>query len=46
MLGEVIGVEAAPIIGLDQPQPLLILATEREISLIHMIEDAELHRRH
>ncbi|MEJ0071012.1 MAG: hypothetical protein WDO24_22320 [Pseudomonadota bacterium] len=36
--------KAGPVIGLDQPQPTLILRTERDRPLIHVVEDAELHR--
>ncbi len=43
VLGEVISVEAEPVVCLDQLQPLFELLLERHIALIHVIKDAELH---
>jgi len=41
VLGEVIGVKAAAVIGLDEAKPLFILARQRHGAAIHVIEDAE-----
>src|SRR5882672_1750875 len=43
MLGDVIGVEAEPVVGFDDLQPGLVVVTKREIVAVEMIEDAELH---
>ena len=45
MLGDVIGVEAEPIISLDDLQPRLVVVVQRQIVAVEMIEDAEFHPR-
>jgi hypothetical protein len=43
MLGGMIGVEAAAIVGLDDLQPLLIEHVERKVVAVEVVEDAEFH---
>ena len=43
MLGGVIGVEAAAIVGFDKPQPLLIERVEGTLVAIEVVENADLH---
>src|ERR1044071_7574290 len=43
MLGDVICIEAGALAGGDHLQPLGVIARERPVFLVQMIEDAELH---
>src|ERR1044071_4143101 len=43
MLGDVICIEAGALAGGDHLQPLGVIARERPVVLVQMIEDAELH---
>ena len=43
VLGQVIGVEAGAVIGLDQLEAVLVLFAERNSSAVHMVENTELH---
>ena len=44
MLGDVIGVEAGAVIGLDELQPRLVEIAQRLAAAVDMVEDAEFHR--
>jgi hypothetical protein len=44
MLGQVIGMEAGPVIGLDDLQPLLVVLCQRHVVAVEVIENAEFHR--
>ena len=44
MLGQMIGVKASPVIGLDQRQPLLHELRHRQRRIVQMIEDPDFHR--
>ena len=41
MLGDVIGVEAGPVEGFNDFQPLLVVVAERQAVAVEVIEDAE-----
>ena len=43
VLGEMIGVEARAIVGLGNPQAVLVVVRERAAVAVEMIEDAEFH---
>jgi hypothetical protein len=43
VLGSVIRIEAAAVIGLHDLQPLLVEFVERQVVAIEVVEDAELH---
>src|SRR5271165_3871904 len=43
MFGEVVGVDAGAIIGLDQAQPILVVLAERQARMVQVIEYAEFH---
>jgi len=43
VLGRVIGVEAAAIVGFDDLEPLLVEIVQREIIAVEVIENAEFH---
>jgi hypothetical protein len=43
VLGQMIGVEAVPVVGLGQPHAVLDLLAERHAAVVHVLEDAELH---
>ena len=43
VLGGVIRVEAAAIVGLDQLEPLLVEIAQRQVVAIEMVEHAEFH---
>src|SRR5690242_18803104 len=45
VLGQVIAVNAQPVVGLDQFQAALVVLTQRRGGAIEMVEDAELHVR-
>ena len=43
VLGDVIGVEARALVRLDNFEPLAVIARERTVILVQVIEDAEFH---
>src|SRR5205085_11377773 len=45
MLGQVIAVEAGPVIGLDQLQPVLEMPLQRRATVVEVIENPETHHR-
>ena len=44
VLGEMVGVEAGAVIGVDDRQPIGVEIGERAVAAVEIIEDAELHR--
>jgi hypothetical protein len=44
MLGGMIRIKAAAVVGLDDLQPLLVELMQGQIVAVQVIEDAELHR--
>jgi len=46
MLGQVIGVEAEPVVNLDDTQPLVIELAHRPAAAIEMIENPNFNLRH
>jgi hypothetical protein len=44
VLGEVIAVEAVPIIGFEKREPIGLELAERHTGVVHVVEDTELHR--
>ncbi len=45
VLGEVIAVEAGAVVCLDQSEPLLEMAGERQAAVVEVVEDPEAHGR-
>ena len=43
VLGQVIGVEAGAVVGLDQLEPRLVIVPQRLRPAVEMVEDAEVH---
>jgi hypothetical protein len=43
VLGHVVAVQAAAVVGLDQRQPIGVLRAEIVLRSVHVVEDAELH---
>jgi hypothetical protein len=43
VLGNVISVDSAPVVGLDDFQPILEVLLERDAAVVHVIEHAKFH---
>jgi len=43
VFGEMIGIKATGIIGFGEPQSFLNLPTKRQVAIVHVVENAELH---
>jgi len=43
VLGDVVGVEARALVGLDDLEPLAVIPVERAVVLVQVVEYAEFH---